>query len=185
MNAVDQSRRLASESDFRDFEAAMMTLAAAVCSEDFDPDESNDAAGVATRLAIQCGDPHMIALVLARFSDFVARGLPPPQSMLSELAKVFDLWRASGSMDGASLLAAFGIARSARGRPRASYLARIRDSIIARDVARSIKSLGSLELAVEDVSARRRKLGRRLGGPKSESSVKQAYLRVRRLIKSK
>lgn len=145
-----------------------------------------EAAGLLFKIAIRRGDPTMLAVALSTFSTYVEQGKSPPLPMLRELAAAFDSWRVSGGTDAKSIGTAFGLASGGRGRRADSYIKWVHDQLAYDNVSRYLERFGgSLENAVSSVAESRMRRGIRYRGPRSESSIKQSYLRINRSKKTK
>jgi hypothetical protein len=103
-----------------EFNATHVKVLICVCDNAPITEEIEEAADRMFDIALQLGDPLMLALCLARFEDFIKQRRPPPWTMLEHVNDAFHRYRASG---GGSMDAAFGLKQTERMRPN-RWLAR-------------------------------------------------------------
>lgn len=147
-----------------EFNAAFRVLNGTLAA---DKKTKDQAAKIVACQATRSGDRLKISLFLAYFSECVENKQPVPHEFLSELSRVFDVFRAGLGMDDA-----FGISKKTRGRPK-SYATREWARTNANIVTHFVNAGDSLEIAIEKTTQLR-------GG--SESQIKRDYLKFRKLI---
>lgn len=157
------------ESIDAEFDACHKIVLACVGNDSPITDEIEEAADRLFDIAIQLGDPLMLAFCLARFSDFVRQKRAPPWVMLEQINDAFLRYRSS---EADTLDAAFGLKQNERGRPSRFY-----DRFVARTHCRVIEYF-SQSMGVGKATEKAEELF-------EEADLRRTYLKYRRLVKSK
>lgn len=97
-----------------EFEAAHNVVFICGCGTAEVSPEVEEAADRMFDIAIQLGDRDMLKLCFARYDDFVKARRAPPWAMLAHIGDAFTRYRSHGNT---TLDAAFGLAKSGKGRP--------------------------------------------------------------------
>jgi hypothetical protein len=123
------------------FDAAHDAVTRCIVSNAEITDEVEEAADAMFDISVQLGDRLMLAFCFARYDDFVRARRAPPWAMLEHIGDALTRYRSHG---GTTLDAAFGLAKSGKGRPP-SWLERLQNRTASDFIAHLVMEKGLSE----------------------------------------